>query len=446
MNALTQPTGNTTPKAAVKAYATYLASLYLVVDYSVSPPALFFSNTKQQAAIETINSKWGKWAFANSVRIDDSEPFADFMSKLQARVKAKLPHVFGAAFKPTNERFFEQHEGITKANSFVPFKAPVGEPAPPILMEYFERLFPNSAERKHVIQFLAHSFQFPLIRPMHALMVTGVQGNGKSTIPAMLRRAMGGNHVFDDNSYVSAFTQFSAILPDNMFVVFDDAKADRSTHGRLKMEITRKVQSVNVKYQTHPEERFVYARVIVLSNSPTPMKMDNCRRFYATEFATHTNEHNPEGTKANTDGFFDRFFAWLESPVAPAQLQQFFLGVELEGFNAFSIPQTSTLLAMIDAGQSALTKMIAAYVEDLPCFHINQLYDYVKNNHIVNPSLDAIIGVLDELNYKKKRRVVTGCGPAQQDIWVPAAPAGKTKTRTCTEEESAAIAQSIGVY
>lgn len=435
----------TSPKTAVNKFAAYLASIYLCVDYAVHPPTMFFSNTKQSASVETITSKWKSWAKTNSIWVDDSEPYAEFKAKLQARVKAKLPHVFGSAFKPTNERFFEQHEGITKANSFVPFLPDPVEPAPELPTEYFERLFPNNADRKHVLQFLGHAFQFPLVRPMHALLITGVQGNGKSTIPTVLRKALGGKHVYDDNSYSSAFTPFAAHLPDNMFVVFDDAKADRSTHGRLKMEITRTLQSVNVKYQTHPEDRTVYARVIVLNNLKTPMVMDNCRRFYATEFSTHANEYNPEGSKANTDDFFDRFFAWLDTPDAAAQLRQFFLSIDLKGFNPFSIPQTDTLREMIDAGRSALSTLVGRYVQDAPCFHMNQLFEYLKANNVSSPNLEAVTSTLKELQYKEVRRVVPGCGTEQVDIWAPMPPAGKKKTRSVTEEEAVAIADSIGV-
>lgn len=441
----------TTPKAAVSRYAKHLAALSLCVDYSVHPPSLFFSKSMQTASVESIAAKWPQFAKDNDIQIDESESYTDFRAKLQGRVKAKLPHVYGAAFKPVDAPFFEAHEGITMANTFVPFTPPVAPPAPAVLMEYFERLFPNPADLRHVLQFFGHAFQFPLVRPMHALLVTGEQGNGKSTLHTVLRKALGGKHVFDDNSYTSAFTQFASHLPDNMFVVFDDAKSDRNTHGRLKVEVTRKLQSVNVKHQQHPEERNVYARVVVLSNSPTPLVMDNCRRFYATEFATHANTHNPEGTKANTDAFFDRFFEWFDSPLAAAQLRQFFLDIELDGedgerpFNPFSIPQTPTLLAMIDAGQSALSKLIEGYVEDSPCFHTNQVVAYLKANNVPSPNLDAIATILDNLGYKSKRRVVAGCGPKQIDIWTPAAPAGKVKTRPVTPEEAADIAQATGL-
>jgi len=442
----TTPQVKTSPKNAVNSYATYLSSLSLCVDYAVHPPQMFFSNTKQCASIETITAKWPKWAKDNNVFIDDSEPYAEFKAKLQTRVKAKLAAVYGCAFKPVNARFFDAQEGVLKANTFVPFLPPQAPDAPQVLTEYFERLFPNEDDRRHVRQFLGHAFQFPLVRPAHALMITGVQGNGKSTLPILLRKALGDRHVFEDNSYSSAFKEFSADLPDNMFVVFDDAKGDRNTHNRLKLEITRRSQSVNVKYQTHPELREVYARVIVLSNSRTPLVMDNCRRFYATEFSTHTNMHNPEGDKANTDAFFSRFFAWLQEPESAAQLRQFFLSIELQGdkpFNAFSIPQTPTLLEMIDAGRSATGTLIEGYVADKPCFHMNQLFAYLKGNNVQHPSLDTVTKILKALGYNDKRRIVDGCGPKQIDVWVPPAPPGKKKTRLITAEEAAEIATAV---
>jgi hypothetical protein len=439
----------TPPGETIDRYADFLKSLSLCVDYSVHPPTLLYANSRIAASPEVIMAKFKPWARKHSIRVAD---FHGFSSKLVAKVKERLPIIFGTAFKPVNESFFEIHEGIAVANTFVPFLPLPAPPAPEVLTEYFERLFANDDDRHHVLQFFGHAFQHPLIRPQHGLLITGDQGNGKSTLPTVLRKAMGGKHVFSDNSYASAFTEFAAYLPDNAFVIIDDGKANIATHGRLKLEITRKQQWVNVKYQVHPVERDVYARMLVLNNEPTPMVMDNCRRFYATEFATHTNKHNPEGTKANTDAFFDRFFEWFDTPLAAAQLRQFFLAVKLDGsdgkkpFNAFSIPQTPTLMAMIDSSRSVLGKLIERYVEDLPCFHMNQLYTYLKANNISSPNLDAIEAVLRKLKYGDKRRVVPGCGDAQVDIWVPPPPPGKKNTRKVTELEAEAIARAVGNF
>jgi hypothetical protein len=431
------PSRYTAPKVAVERYADYLKSLTLCMDYSVNPPSLFFANTRKNASVETIAAKFPEWAAKNKVWIEDYQTFRD---KLTGKVKARLPHVFGAAFKPVAEGFFEAHEGIMMANTFVPFLPPPAPPAPAELMEYFERLFPNDDDRKYILQFFGHAFQFPLVRTTHAPLITGEQGNGKSTLPTMLRKAMGGKHVFDDNSYSSAFTQFSSILPDNMFVVFDDAKADRHTHGRLKVEITRKQQSVNVKFQQHPEERNVYTRVLVLSNSRTPMVMDNCRRFYATEFVTHTNKHNPEGTKANTDAFFDRFFEWLDKPESAAQLRQFFLSVNLEGFNPFSIPQTPTLLAMIGLSTTVLHSTIKDYVEDGHSFLDGQLHVLIKEEmgeHPKRDTLDIIKSHLVNEGYHRTRRPFTGW-PKKEYVWSKKPP-GKRSDALKPEDEAAMV-------
>jgi hypothetical protein len=431
----------TTPKQAVDQYVAHLAALTLVVDYSVHPPALFFTNTKKPASFDMIPDRFAAWAAKNNVRIED---YAKFMETLAVQVKQRLPHVYGMAFKPVDEPFFEIAPGIPVANTFVPFLSPAvaPPPPPPELAEYFERLFPSDADRQHVLQFIGHSFQHPLVRPTHALLITGTQRNGKSTLEAVLKRAMGSEqaekHVYSSNSYSTAFKQFSAVLCDSLFCVFDDATAIHSTHNKLKLQVTRRTQTIEVKNQRHLEERSVYARIIVLNNSRTPMEMDNCHRFYATEFATHVSKHNPDGVKANTDAFFDRFFAWLESPDAPAQLQQFFRSVDLTGFNPYSIPQTPTLLEMIDAGRGAANKLIEGFIADLPVFHMNQLVMHLKANHAF-PTIDVVGAILTGLGYACKRRLVEGCGEKQIDIWVPPPPPGKKKTRSPTEAEAEAI-------
>lgn len=430
---------------AVKKHAASLASKSICVDVSTPQMILLHSLSNRTQSTHSIRLDFPAWAYANNIRVDTSD-YHGFLHNLPERVMSRLPQVLGSSFKPIPAQFFTDHTGALLANTYAPFK-PNCEPTstPAILTEYWERVFANETDRLVIQQWAADIIQNPTRRPQWTPLITGVQGCGKSTLSRLIHLALGKRHTWENNKYSAAFKQFSEVLPNNLLVVFDDAKADQHTYGTLKLEITRSLQPVEIKGQQRLVEREVYARVLILHNGtrPIPGIEEGDRRLYATERITHANMYNPDGLKANTDAFFKRFNAFLESPESPSILYHFFMGVDTVNFNHANTVQTDTLRQMIDLGKSVLGKLIENYVEDRPCFHDNQIYEYLKVNNIQHPNLDIIKSKLTELNYTSKRRIVEGCGTKQQDIWTPNPPQGKTKGRSITDAEAEAIADSI---
>ena len=431
-----------TPKEAAKKYARDYASDSHCVDISGQFPVLLHARSNRTVSAQSINIGFAAYARRNNIRVI-TDNYPGFLQNLSSRVMSELPHVLGTSFRPVNQPFFVDHAGVQLANTFVPYKPEPIEP-PPILTEYFERLFCNDDDRKHVLRFLADIIQNPMRRPQHGLLITGEQGNGKSTILQLVHKALGNRHTWTDNSYTTAFKDFSEVLPNNLFVVFDDAISNKNTHQRLKLEITRSYQSVNIKHQQRTIDREVKTRIAVISNSRRPLILDNCRRFYATEFSSHLNSHNPEGLKTNTDAFFKLFIAWLETAESAAQIYTYFMRVDLSDFNPASIPQTQTLLDMIDMGNSVLDKAIEAYIEDRPFFHAIQIYEHLKSIQVPYAP-DLISKKLIESDYQNKRRKLPGYGNHMPFVWSPNPPIGKIRSRTITEIEAADIALVIGL-
>jgi hypothetical protein len=439
---MTAPTTTTelTEREAIRRYAADLKEASWCVDTSSSPVRLLHAASNHEASIEHFRYEFTDWARENNLRVA-TEGFAAFMASLPQRVASKLPRILGSSFLPLPGMKTFKHNGVTYANTYKPF-IPEGLPdkfvMPAILDEYLSRVFMNDDDRLRITQWMADIVQNPARRPQWAVVLTGDQGTGKSSISRLVKAALGGRHTWEDNDYTPAFKQFSEVLPDNLLVCFDDVPATtRADHyQKLKQAITCDSQSVELKGIQKPVQRQVFARVLVCSNHPRPLKIEEGdRRLYVAQRSEH--KVSPEDSKE----FFVLFNAWLEQPGTPAILYHWLKSVDLGNFVAGSTVQTETHTQMVGLSASVLVGLLAEYVqpddnERQPIFHIRSLLDYLAANEIRNPNLDAIKLKLAGLKYEPTRRKVPGCGDKQvPGLWQPS----RTRGQPLTKEEAETI-------
>jgi hypothetical protein len=288
---------------------------------------------------------------------------------------------------------------------------------PEILQEYLDRAFSNDQDRKVVVQFMADIIQNPTKRPQWGLILTGVQGSGKSTVIELVKAALGGNYVWSGNSYTPVFEKFSEALPDNLLVCFDDAPAKADTYEKLKRAITCSEVEVEIKGQQNRVEREVYARVVICSNNPRPPSV---------------HRESPEETAQ----FFEKFITWKEENVLA--IYHWLVSVDLTGFSRGSCIKTSTHATMVGMSTSVLDDAVSNFVDDREgqAFHPNALYRYLKNLGIPVGAVDLIKSTLAKYGYESSRRRVRGI-EGQISIYQPASIG---KAAPLSEAEISAIA------
>jgi energy-coupling factor transporter ATP-binding protein EcfA2 len=62
-----------------------------------------------------------------------------------------------------------------------------------VILDFLKYLIPIEREREYILDYLAHMVQKPSVKIAHGLMLTGLQGNGKSTFARILKRMLGRN-------------------------------------------------------------------------------------------------------------------------------------------------------------------------------------------------------------------------------------------------------------
>ena len=357
----------------------------------------------------------------------DTKDYAGFLRNLADRLIPLLPRVLGSSFKPVPEKFFEDR-GVLFANTFVPFAPDVSDTfeMPEILEEYLSRIFMNAQDRKYVTAWIADIVQNPSRRPMWAVVLTGDQGSGKSSVFRLVSAALGYRHTWENNQYAPAFEKFSEVLPDHLLVSFDDAVSNRDTYQKLKQAITRTSMSVQIKGVQKPVMRDVYARVLICSNSPRPLTIEEGdRRLYVAEPCRH------RASAEDTAAFFVRFNDWFEQPSTPSVIYQWLQTINLTDFVPGSTVKTETHALMVGLSASVLETLLSEYVENSPIFHNGSLLEYLAENGCQHPNADLIKMKMAALNYEQKRRKVAGCGDRQWKLWQPIC----SRSRSLTEVE-----------
>jgi hypothetical protein len=417
---------------ALKRYVAHLIAESWCIDMSAYPLKGLQATSDRNCAVEKFAYGFRKWAIANSVRVRLSE-YRAFRKTLQADVIERLPHVLGSSFRPTAERFITSR-GALLANTYIPHEpaAPAVIREPPDVTAYLDRLFPNKADRDHVVRFMAHIVQFPERRPQHGLIITGDPGTGKSSLIEILRLALGNRYVWQENSYAPVFKPFSEVLPNSLVICADDATASRDTYERLKHAITSDYQEVELKGVQKTVLRDVYARMIILSNDTRPVKLGaGDRRFYVTQRCVH-----PVSPEESAE-FFAVFRQYLDKGTTPSELYHWLKTVPLDGFLVGSTPQTAAHAQMVEEGISTLERLVRDYVEDQPIFHEAQLLAHLKVSGISFPKPDEVARKLSGAGYHRRRREVSGCASGKQvQLWTPA---GCRRARKLTDKEEEAI-------
>lgn len=418
----------------LKRYAEDLKRQSWCIDVSASPVKALHADSNHNAAMENFRYEFPSWAVRNNVRVASGK-YEGFLSALTDRLPPLLPRVVGSALNPIPEKFYEQN-GATFANTYVPFAPEVPEKfeMPPILEQYLSRIFMNAQDRKYVTEWLADIIQNPCRRPQWSVVLTGAQGSGKSSVFRLVSAALGYRHTWEHNEYTPAFKQFSEVLPDHLLVSFDDAVADRNTYQKLKQAITRTSMHVELKNVQKLVLRDVYARILICSNSPRPLAIEQGdRRLYVPEPSQH--KESPEETAA----FFVTFNDWLEQPSTPTVLYHWLKTIDLTDFIPGSTIKTETHEKMVGLSSSVLDTLIAEYVEDAPIFHNTTLLAYLTENGYRNPKPDHIKMVMASVNYEQKRRKIEGCGERQINLWQPIA----KRSRSLTPEEIETIRRIV---
>jgi energy-coupling factor transporter ATP-binding protein EcfA2 len=383
-------------------YAKHLKDEGYVLSMGANSISLLHAPSSYYSHLKEIELGFPAWSHANKCRVETSN-YSEFINGLQGRVMERLPRVVGRGMRPTNERVYKSHRGAMLANTYIPYRPNCAAELkiPSILQEYLDRLFPDAQEQKAVVEFAADIVQNPELRPQFGLILTGDQGSGKSSLVSLIRTALNERYVWSGNSYTPVFEKFSEVLPDNLVVCFDDAPSKTETYEKLKRAITCSEVEVEIKGQQNRVEREVYARIIICSNNPRPLRLESGdRRFYCPAPCKH------QASPDESARFFESFLLWKEQN--REAIYQWLASIDLSGYVRGSCKKTATHASMVDMSASVLDEAVETFIEDRQgmVFHPKSLYSYLNDIGIPTNAVDLIKTTVAKFGYETARRRV----------------------------------------
>jgi hypothetical protein len=295
-------------------------------------------------------------------------------------VVASLPRVVGEDYHPLSGRYVKADSflGTVSYNKYVPpqFKIQEVTEIQPFL-DYMERMFPDSAERHVITQWLAHMLQYPAQRPSWGILVTSAQGTGKGYLFEKIIQPIIGQSQCSvvEQSYKKLFDKHSMALVGTQFCLVDDCSPDgmRKIYDKMKPLWTQETASVELKFENQTTIQ-VFTRMWINSNDviPFPVPKED-RRLFAPSYI------NLPEDGVSTRVFLEDIDSYLECG-GLQQIYSYLMSYSLEGFSHKEVPyRTDTLEEIINMGRSPIARDAEAFVLSKEVFSHSDVLEHVKD-------------------------------------------------------------------
>jgi Family of unknown function (DUF5906) len=196
------------------------------------------------------------------------------------------------------------------------------------IYQHLINLFPNPAEREHVIDYLAHLIQKPGMKIKHVVLIIGGQGIGKSAIGLLVKQMIGNENTLDVGPS-EAEGRFKARWGNRQVLVFEELMADDRLkfYNDLKEWITQESVTVEEKhiqsYSAATPRGF-----LAFSNEQVPTRMaPDDRRFFVVR-----SEMAPQ-----PPAYYDELFEAINGAEAAA-FKEHLLNRDISGFKPDARP------------------------------------------------------------------------------------------------------------
>ncbi|WP_144290184.1 DUF5906 domain-containing protein [Ideonella sp. A 288] len=219
--AMTTVDGNTFLNAVDQA-ALFAGCVYVVDAHRVLTP------TGVMLKPDQFRAKYGGYTFAMDARNERTSKDA-FEAFTQSQV-LRAPKVDGTCFRPgLPYGAIVTAGGRTRANTWVPAEVArcKGDATP--FLDHLHKLLPVPGDFEIALAYMAFCVQYPGVKAPWALVLQGVEGNGKTLLSRCLARALGSQYVhWPKASKIAA--QFNSWLVGKLLYCVEDIYTDRKVN------------------------------------------------------------------------------------------------------------------------------------------------------------------------------------------------------------------------
>ena len=291
-----------------------------------------------------------------STKLDRAQ-FADYYRRNPAFAKGFIDGyegqtVYGMTFQPMADRLIEDDGKLClnawRPGGVEPEKGGVGP-----FLKHMNYLVPKKAYRQHVLDWLAHVAQRRGEKIMHALLIWGKQGIGKSYLSRVMEAVLGLHNVRAVNSDAVKAGRNTWMEGSELVVVEEMmAMGRQEMMNTLKSLITEPRVEINPKY-VHEYQIPNRVNFMFFSNHSDALKLEDGDRRYMVV-------HCPGAPKS--EEYYRKLFRWTERN-GPA-LAHYLSSRDLSAFNPHAhAPRTAAKRAMLEENRPALEQYIKMKVD-----------------------------------------------------------------------------------
>lgn len=339
--------------------------------YDVSDDRFFNTEAKYGVTMQGFNAMNDRHAMTKKDLLEAKTSPSSSAAHLALNVY-KIPAVDGRRYAPGQDAVFmhgDQHWANTYPENQIPPKPkairPVDKSNIKRVRQHLEHLLADEKERQYLLDWISFVVQNPGKRVNHAILLQGVQGDGKSFFAFLLAAVMGTPNVRMANAHILE-TDFTGWAEGQCVVAIEEARMvghnRHDTLNRLKPLVTNDVIEI------HPKGRNPYNVVntssyFITTNYRDALPLSPNERRYLVLFSRWQSAEDLLAFKEDNPDYYTELYTALDES-APA-LRQWLLSLEQRpGFNARGdAPRTPAFWHMTNASQAPEIALLNEIIE-----------------------------------------------------------------------------------
>lgn len=323
--------------------------------YDASDDRFFNTETKIATTKQGFDAMHDRYALTRKDVLDGRTTPSSSASEL-ALVTYKIPVVAGRRYIPGRDPIFHEVEGMF-ANTYPEHEIPkIPERLSPRdkinrkrVRRHIQHLLKNPREQELFMDALAWIVQNEGKRLNWAILIQGVEGDGKSFFAMMMRAILGPSNVrmLNGSQLGSDFTDY---VVGQVFTAIEEVLIK----GRDKFDVLNKIKPIitNHVIEVHPKGKAAYNAIntttyFMTTNYKDAIPIDEGSRRFLVLFSQWQDRLKLQEFKTNNPDYYANLYAAIEE--SPGAIRQMFLEHEIsENFDPYGdAPMTEARAYMI---------------------------------------------------------------------------------------------------
>ena len=327
-----------------------------------------------------------------------------------------IPTVDNVRFSPLEPPGQIIHDvlGRSGINAYIPARIPTKQGDPSLFFDHLARLFPVEADRRILVEWMAHIIKYPGYKIPWAPVIQSAEGAGKGVFKALMTHAIGAPYVHfpDAQQLADSGGKFNGWMRRKLFILADEIRVGEKHHliEVLKPLISEKmieIQSKGIDQEMEDNP----ACWGFFTNYKNAVPVGKNGRRYAFFFSPFQTEAELIAAGMD-DAYFNRLFSWLQEDGC-AIVTKWLMDYTIErGAIPMRAPKTSSSEQAAAVSRSPIETVIDEAVDDsIPGFRggwvssialINRCKALQAVKGTVSPS--TLSAVLEGMGYREMGR------------------------------------------